>query len=175
MKLIVGLGNPGKEYQHTRHNLGFILLDKVAKALKIDFNKTKFKSLLAEGRYQNERIVLQKPQTFMNLSGEAVVQAKTFYKIDLPDLIIVHDDLDMEVGQVRYREKGSSGGHNGLKSIIEHLGTQEFSRIKIGIGKPKTAQETHDYVLGKIGKTEVPLLVEAIAKAEQKLYDWLGA
>ncbi|CAM4124386.1 aminoacyl-tRNA hydrolase [Erysipelothrix inopinata] len=149
MKVIVGLGNPGKEYEKTRHNAGFMVVDGLADKLNIDINTKKHKALIGVGHYQGQKIMLVKPQTYMNLSGETVGEIVRYYDLDLDDLLIVSDDLDSEIGVIRIRLKGSSGGQNGIKSIINHLGTQEFNRLKIGIGKSSIIK-TVDYVLGKM-------------------------
>lgn len=149
MKIIVGLGNPGKKYEKTRHNAGFMVLDRVADSLSVSINSRKFKSLISETFVNGQKIVLVKPQTFMNLSGEAVREVFDFYNADVNDLIVVTDDKDLDIGGLRVRAKGSSGGQNGLKSIIQYLGTQEFARIKVGIGS-NSFMSTADYVLGKM-------------------------
>lgn len=167
MKLIVGLGNPGKEYERTRHNAGFMVIDKVAEKCSLSFNKTKFNALVAEGKVHGESVMLMKPQTYMNLSGNAVSEAVRFYKLDLSDLLIIHDDLDLPVGKIRIRESGSAGGQNGMKNIINLLGTQDIRRIRVGIDKNKLIP-VPDYVLGKIPeeqKDEFDQAVETAAKA----------
>lgn len=154
MKLIVGLGNPGKEYENTRHNSGFKVLDAIAKECNVDVTQKKFKALIANARIGSESVLLMKPQTYMNLSGEAVIQAVNFYHIDPSDILVIYDDLDLPVGKVRLREKGSAGGQNGMKNIIAHLHTQEFDRIRVGIGKDPRVPVV-DWVLGKIRKEEL--------------------
>lgn len=150
MKLIVGLGNPGKEYEKTRHNAGFMVIDKVAEQCKLSFNKTKFNALVAEGRIHDESVILMKPQTYMNLSGNAVSEAVRFYKLDASrDLLVIHDDMDLPLGKIRIRESGSAAGQKGMKSIIDLLHTQDIRRIRIGIGKDKIIPVI-DYVIGKI-------------------------
>lgn len=170
MKLVVGLGNPGKQYEKTRHNIGFMVLDQLAKEFNFKIDKKKFKSLTAEKKIGRSKIIFLKPQTYMNLSGEAVWPALKFYKINPVDLIIVQDDIDMESGKVRYRTKGSSGGHNGLKDIITKLGTQEFQRVKIGIGR---SANVVDHVLDKIAKNEEEIFRDAIEKACIKVKELL--
>lgn len=159
MKLIVGLGNPGKEYEKTRHNIGFLMIDKYANKLNISITKNKFNGLYGEASINGEKIILLKPQSYINLSGEVIRNFVDFYKISLTDILIIHDDLDLNIGTYKIKQKGSSGGHNGLKNIELHLGTQEYRRIKIGISNNKM-MDTKDYVLGKISKEE-----------EIKLYD----
>lgn len=173
MKLAVGLGNPGREYTDTRHNLGFQVVDKFARENNWHFTHKKFQGLYTEGNWQQKRVILLKPQTFMNLSGESVSALMHFYKIRLDHLLVIHDDLDLEPGAVRYREKGSAGGHNGLKSIIEHLKTENFARIKIGIGKPRQKANTARYVLEQFSAEENLLMEPAIDNALEKLESWL--
>ena len=153
MKLIVGLGNPGKEYEKTRHNIGFMTIDKYADKLGVSITKEKYNGLYAETIINSEKVILLKPQSYINLSGEVIRRFIDFYKIDIEDILIIHDDLDLEVGTYRVKQHGSSGAHNGLKNIELHLGTQEYKRIKIGISNNKL-MDTKDYVLGKISKEE---------------------
>ncbi|MDQ7009380.1 MAG: aminoacyl-tRNA hydrolase [Candidatus Gracilibacteria bacterium] len=152
MKLIIGLGNPGKQYEKTRHNVGFIFLDKLASENNFsDFKlETKFKGEISEGRFEGEKTILIKPTTFMNLSGESLRKIVDFYKIDLEDIIVIYDDKDMDFGKIRFRETGSAGGHNGIKSIILHFG-KDFKRIKIGIGYDNK-YDVSDWVLGKFSE-----------------------
>lgn len=154
MKLIVGLGNPGKEYEKTRHNSGFRVMDEIAKECHVSLDQKKFKSLIATTRINGEQVMLMKPQTYMNNSGEAVIEAVKFYHIELDDILVIYDDMDMPIGKIRLREKGSAGGQNGVKSIIAHLHTQDFKRIRVGIGKDPRVPVV-DWVLGKIRKDEV--------------------
>lgn len=164
MKLIVGLGNPGKEYEKTRHNAGFMVIDEIAKHLNITIDSKKNKALIGQTRIGNESVLLMKPQTYMNLSGEAVRDIVSYYHIDTKDIIIIYDDLDLPVGSIRLRSKGSSGGQNGVKNIIQHLHTQEIPRIRIGIGKDSRIP-TVDYVLGKFHKEDQENLRSALEKA----------
>lgn len=159
MKLIVGLGNPGREYEKTRHNIGFQMIDKFAKELGVSINKSKFNGLYGEVLINGEKVVLLKPQSYINLSGEVIRSFVDFYKISINDILIIHDDLDLSVGTYKIKQKGSSGGHNGLKNIELHLGTQEYKRIKVGISNNKNI-DTKDYVLGKISKEETEKIVE---------------
>lgn len=154
MKLIIGLGNPGKEYENTRHNSGFKVMDEIAKECNVEINQSKFKSLIAQTRIGNESVLLMKPKTYMNLSGEALIQAINFYNIDVKDILVIYDDLDLPIGKVRLREKGSAGGQNGMKNIIQHIHTQEFNRIRVGIGKDPRIPVI-DWVLGKVRKEEM--------------------
>lgn len=153
MKLIVGLGNPGKEYDNTRHNVGFQTIDKFASSLGVSFNKSKFNGLYTEAIIKDEKVILLKPQSYINLSGEVIRRFVDFYKISLDDILIINDDLDLPLGNFKLKKKGSSGGHNGLKNIELHLGTQEYKRIKIGISNNKNI-DTKDYVLGKTSQIE---------------------
>ena len=150
--LICGLGNPGEEYVFTRHNAGFLFLDYLCQMQKTKLNKLKFKSIYGETVIDGKRVVIMKPQTYMNLSGEAVRAAMDFYKLTPSDLIVISDDLTLPFGKIRIRRKGSHGGQNGLKSIIEHIGSDEFRRIKIGIGIPPDGADYADWVLGNIPK-----------------------
>ena len=157
--LIVGLGNPGKQYESTRHNAGFICIDILAEKYGIKINKLKFKSLMGEGRIEGRRCLLLKPQTFMNLSGEAVRDAVEFYKIPAENVIVICDDISLEPGKMRIRRKGSAGGQNGMKNIIYHLKSDNFPRIKIGIGaKPNPDYDLADWVLSRFTQSEAKLI-----------------
>ena len=157
--LIVGLGNPGKQYENTRHNAGFICIDILADKYGIKINKLKFKSLMGEGRIEGRRCLLLKPQTFMNLSGEAVREAADFYKIPPENIIVICDDISLEPGKMRIRRKGSAGGQNGLKNIIFHLKSDNFPRIKIGVGaKPDPDYDLADWVLSRFSQSEAKLI-----------------
>jgi len=155
MFLIVGLGNPGKEYEKTRHNIGFMSLDKIAAELNIDIKKEKFKGLIGEGIFNNQKILLLKPQTYMNLSGDSIRQVVDFYKISLENLIVIYDDIDIEECKFKIRKKGRSGSHNGMKSVISSLNSENFARIRIGIGKPHINEDLKDYVLKRITNVEL--------------------
>ena len=154
MKWIVGLGNPGSQYSKTRHNVGFMALDELASRHGIAFNQSKCKSVIGEGMIDGVKTVLIKPMTFMNLSGEAVRAYMDYYKVMLEDMIVVYDDLDTEIGKVRLRYQGSPGGHNGIKSIIQHTGTQSFNRVRMGISRPEPGFAVVDYVLSSFPKKE---------------------
>lgn len=173
MKLIVGLGNPGKEYENTRHNAGFKFIDKFAKSKNLEFNKEKFNGLYTEFNYKDEKIILLKPQKYMNLSGEVVIKFKDFFKINLEDILIICDDLDTELGKIKIKYKGSSGGHNGLKNIENHLHSNEYKRIKIGISSNKNHNKI-DYVIGKMPKEDLNILEKVTDNAEQILTDFLN-
>lgn len=155
MFLIVGLGNPGKEYERTRHNIGFMCLDKLSEELNIKIEKEKFKGLIGQGCFNQEKILLLKPQTYMNLSGESIKQVVDFYKINLNDIIIIYDDIDIEEYKMKIRKKGSSGSHNGMKSVISNLNSMDFARIRVGIGKPRENEDLKDYVLKRISNVEI--------------------
>ena len=173
MKLIVGLGNPGKTYENTRHNAGFKFIDKFAESQNLNFNKEKFDGIYTEFNYKNEKIILLKPQKYMNLSGEVLIKFKDFYKIDLNDILVICDDLDTPLGKIKLKYKGSSGGHNGLKNIESHLHSNEYKRIKIGISNNKDKDKI-DYVIGKMPKEELNILEQVTSKAEEILIDYLN-
>ena len=174
MKLIVGLGNPEKDYAGTRHNMGFDVLNQLAKRYNIDVNKSKFKALYGTGIIENEKVLLLKPQTFMNLSGESVYEVISFYKIGLEDIIVIYDDLDIEPGKIRIRKSGSPGSHNGMKSVTQYLNSNNFARIRVGIGKPKNNKmDLIEYVIGGIDDDEKKLLKDGIDKAEQAVIEVL--
>lgn len=160
MFLIVGLGNPGKEYDGTRHNIGFAAVDYIADKYNIELNRIKFKGVFGEGFIDGKKVILLKPTTYMNLSGESIKEVINFYKISNEEVIVIYDDISLEVGRLRIREKGSHGGHNGIKSIIANLGTDVFPRVKIGVGAPKGNLVSH--VLGKFSEDEVEILRETI-------------
>lgn len=155
MYIIVGLGNPGKAYENTRHNVGFKTVDLLSNRLNINVSKKKFNALIGEGSIAGEKIVLLKPQTYMNLSGESVIQALKWYKINLSNLLIIYDDVDLEVGNIRIRAHGSAGTHNGMRSVIDYIDSEEFPRIRIGIGKPANPDyELADFVLSRFPQSE---------------------
>ena len=168
MKLIVGLGNPGKKYEHTRHNMGFDTVDLFSELAQIDIDKEAFKGLVGRGKVFDEDVYLLKPQTFMNLSGESVREIVNYFKIDIQDIIVICDDMAIDVGKIRLRPKGSSGGQKGLQNIIDNLKTEDFKRIRIGIGEPDEYGAI-DYVLGKPTKDEKPLIEEAINLAVEAI------
>ena len=161
MYIIVGLGNPSKQYEGTRHNAGFMTLDVLADRYNIDISEKKHKALCGKGVIEGNKVVLLKPQTFMNLSGESVRAAADFYKVAPEQIIVIYDDISLEPGQLRVRKKGSAGGHNGMKNIIAHLGTQDFPRIRVGVGEKPAGMDLADYVLGRFSKGERELLEEA--------------
>lgn len=172
MKLIVGLGNPDKKYEHTRHNMGFDTLDVLNQTLNIDINKEGFKGLYGKGKYHGEDVILLKPLTYMNLSGEAVQALMAYFKIDLDDLLVICDDMALPIGKIRLRESGSSGGHKGIQNIIDNLGTNTFKRLRIGIGEP--SYNTIDYVLGRPNENEMKLIAPAIKRASEAILECLN-
>ncbi len=165
MKLVICLGNFGSRYANTRHNAGFMFADKLAEKINCQFKmENKFKAEIAKGTYNDESVWIVKPQTYMNLSGEALAALKNFYKLDLKDLFVVYDDISLDTGKIRFRAKGSDGGHNGIKSIIAHSGTQEFGRMKIGIGPQPPFMKSEDYVLQNFSKEEFEILIPTLDK-----------
>ena len=172
MMLIVGLGNPGKKYEHTRHNMGFDVVDLFSDLAKIDVDKESFKGLLGRGKVFDHDIMVLKPQTFMNLSGESVRAVVDYFKINIDDVIVVFDDMSILPGKIRLRASGSSGGHKGMQNIIDLLHTQDIKRIRVGIGEP-TEEDTVDYVLSKPSQDERPLIEEAINNAVEALKEVL--
>lgn len=170
MYLIVGLGNPRKEYENTRHNIGFDVIDCIAKQENIDVLEKKHKAVIGKGYLEGQKVILAKPQTFMNLSGESVRELVDYYKLDETcDVIVISDDISLDVGQIRIRKKGSAGGHNGLKNIIAHLGHDTFMRIKMGVGEKPKGYDLADYVLGHFNKEERKIMEDATKKASQAI------
>ena len=166
MYIIVGLGNPGKEYANTRHNIGFDVIDKLAELENISVLEKKHKAIIGKGYVAGQKCILAKPQTFMNLSGESVRQLIDYYKVDEKDeLIVISDDISLDVGQLRIRKKGSAGGHNGLKNIISHLGHDTFVRVKMGVGEKPKNYDLADYVLGHFAGAECMVMEEAASRA----------
>lgn len=168
MKVVVGLGNPEKKYDGTRHNIGFAVIDYVADAYNISMDIKKHKGVCGKGVIAGEKVVLVKPQTYMNLSGECVRQVMDFYKSEIEDVIVIFDDISLEPGKIRIRPKGSAGGHNGIKSIIAHCG-ENFPRIKCGVGEKPKGYDLADYVLGHFSKAEIPVINDEIKMAADAL------
>ena len=164
MKLIVGLGNIGKEYDNTRHNVGFKALDQLLDKYNITLDKNKFDGYYTKTTINGEQVILLKPAKYMNLSGEAVIAVMNYYKIPIEDLLVVYDDLSLELGRIRFRPDGSDGGHNGIKSIIKHLGTSDFARLKIGIG-PQPPIPAEEFVLQNFYKSQLDILKPTLKKA----------
>ncbi|HEX3075983.1 MAG TPA: aminoacyl-tRNA hydrolase [Lachnospiraceae bacterium] len=163
MYIIVGLGNPTREYTATRHNIGFDAITRIADDYNIALDTKKHKAICGKGVIEGQKVILAQPQTYMNLSGESIRELIDFYKIDpTSELIVIYDDISLDVGQLRIRTKGSAGGHNGIKSIIAHLGTQEFPRIKVGVGDKPKNWDLADYVLGRFPEQEQPVIREAL-------------
>lgn len=173
MKVIVGLGNPGKRYQDTRHNVGFMVIDLLAKTPGFGPFHEQFGAEIAERRTDSEKVVLVKPQTYMNLSGQAVRQVLDFYRVPLGDLLVVCDDVNLPLGQLRIRPRGSHGGHRGLQDIQQHLGTTEYARLRIGVGQPERGGDLAEYVLDRFRPTEKPVIQEALLRAAQAVEVWL--
>ena len=162
MKIITGLGNPGTEYAKTKHNVGFMFVDALAEKLGVTEWKDKFDAKVGEGRIGTEKVLLVKPQTYMNDSGRAVGPVMNFYKLTPEDLIVAHDDMDIPAGTIRIRKKGSAGGHNGIKSILAHVGDEHFSRVRIGIGRPLPGWTVVNHVLAAFSEEDAPKITEAI-------------
>lgn len=173
MKLIVGLGNPGKEYECTRHNIGFMILDEFARINNLEFNKNKFEGLYLDTMINGEKVILLKPLKYMNLSGEVIRKYVDYFKVDIKDILVIHDDMDLDVGSFKIRYKGGSAGHNGLKNIESNLSTNEYKRIKIGISKNKNI-DTVNYVLGKFSKEELEKLDNVIKKIPNIINDFVN-
>lgn len=165
MILIVGLGNPEEEYAHTRHNMGFDTINEIAKRHNISVTKAKFKGLYEISIIENKKVILLKPQTYMNLSGESVKKFVDFYQIDPNDIVVICDDIDTEKGKIRIRKKGGSGTHNGMKSVVNELATSDFTRVRIGIGQPEFKSDMINYVIGKLPDDEQKILKVGVEKA----------
>ena len=167
MYIIIGLGNPSREYEATRHNIGFDAITRIADDHNIAMDMKKHKAICGKGMIGTERIILAKPQTYMNLSGESVRELIDFYKVTNQEIIVIYDDISLEVGQLRIRKKGSAGGHNGIKNIIQHLGTDEFMRIKVGVGDKPKDWDLADYVLSRFPKEDEEKIREALKKTSK--------
>ena len=167
MYIIIGLGNPTREYQGTRHNIGFDVITRIAEDNNIALDFKKHKALCGKGYIEGKKVILAKPQTYMNLSGESVRDLVDFYKVTQQEIIIIYDDISLEVGQLRLRGSGSAGGHNGIKSILSHLGTQEFPRIKVGVGDKPKGWDLADYVLSRFTEDEKQTMQDAIKKSSE--------
>ena len=160
MFIIAGLGNPDRQYEGTRHNAGFDVIDRIAEKYNIAVDARKHRALIGKGIIEGQKVILAKPQTYMNLSGESLRPIMDFYKLEPEDFLVIFDDIDLDVGRIRVRRKGSAGGHNGMKSIISHLGSMEFPRIKIGVGAKPAGYDLADYVLGHFTRTDQEILEE---------------
>lgn len=173
MYLIVGLGNPETEYDNTRHNMGFHVINQLAEGYQIEIKKAKFKGLVGDGIIEGKKVILLKPQTYMNLSGESVIEVKNFYKLELENIIVIYDDIDIEPGKIRIRKKGSPGTHNGMKSVVHYLASEDFIRIRVGIGKPEPEIDLISHVVGNIPEEEKKLLEEGTKKAKEAVIEIL--
>lgn len=171
MKLIIGLGNPGSEYAQTRHNIGFMIIDALASELNAEVKKSQHKALVGQANIGREKVLLVKPQTYMNLSGQSVSCLISWYKLTSQDILVITDDMDLNPGRLRIRTNGSAGGQKGLKSIIDSIGTQEFARIRVGIGRP--AHGAVDHVLGKITEQETEILAPAVKASVEAIKIWV--
>ena len=171
MYLIVGLGNPESDYSKTRHNMGFNVINKLSEKYGIEVNKSKFKGLVGNGMIEGKKAVLLKPQTFMNLSGESIIEAMNCYKIQENELIVIYDDIDIEPGNIRIRRNGSAGTHNGMKSIVEHIKTENFIRVRVGIGKPKEHIDMISHVIGHIPEEDKKSLEEGTNIAKEAVIE----
>lgn len=165
MKIIAGLGNPTREYEGTRHNMGFSAIYQIADRYNIKMNIARHKALIGTGIIAGEKVMLVMPQTYMNLSGESIGEILRFYKLSPADLIILYDDIDLDVGKLRIRAKGSAGGHNGIKSIIAHIGTETFDRVRIGVGHKPEGWDLADHVLSRFSKEELPVVRDSVNRA----------
>ena len=171
MYLIVGLGNPEEEYAGTRHNMGFDTINEIKNEYGIEVNKKGFKGLYGKGTIEGEKVILLKPQTYMNLSGESIIEAVKFYKIKQEEFIVIYDDIDIEAGIIKVRKKGGPGTHNGMKSVIQMLATEEFSRVRIGIGQPQDKSNLISYVIGKVPNEEKEILRKGVTKAKDAVIE----
>ena len=171
MYIIVGLGNPEPEYSNTRHNMGFDTINKIAKKYNIEFSKTNFKGIYGTGIIEGEKVILLKPQTFMNLSGESIKEIIDFYKLNTDNLIIIYDDIDIEPGIIKLRKTGGPGTHNGMKSVIKEIGTEKFPRVRIGIGKPEHKGDLINYVIGKIPEEDKKILEKSTDVAKDAVIE----
>lgn len=167
MYLIVGLGNPESEYANTRHNMGFNTINEIARKNNIEVSKNKFKGLYGTGIIQKQKVILLKPQTYMNLSGESVKEIINFYNIKLDEIIVIYDDIDVEKGNIKIRKKGGPGSHNGMKSVIKELNSSEFGRVRVGIGQPEFKNDMVNYVIGRVPEEEQEILHEGTKKAAE--------
>ena len=173
MYLIVGLGNPESDYSKTRHNMGFIVIDKILNELNLNFTKNKHKGVYLQTKIKGNDVIILKPMTYMNLSGDSIREVMNYYKITIDDILVIYDDMDTEVGKLRLRHNGSAGGHNGLKSIIANLGSDKFKRIRVGIGKDPQI-DIINYVLGKPKKEDMDKIEEATTKAMKAAIDFVN-
>lgn len=169
MYVIVGLGNPGKQYEHTRHNVGFDVIDFLAKEFDISVTKIKHKALIGAGRVNNKKVLLVKPQTYMNLSGETLVDIYNYYEVENENILVIYDDIDLDVGKIRIRKKGSAGTHNGMRSIIKCLGFNEFPRIRVGVSRPQSGQDLASFVLSRFKADEKDDINKGLEKSAKAI------
>ena len=169
MYLIVGLGNPEEEYNHTRHNMGFHVINQLAQKYDIRMNRKKFEGIYGDGKIEEEKVILLKPQTYMNASGKSIIQFMHFYKLQPENVIVVYDDMDVEPGKIKIRKKGGPGSHNGMKSVIHEIQSQEVPRIRVGIGRPEEQNQMIEYVIGEIAPEEEEKLEEGVEKAKEAI------
>lgn len=170
MKIIVGLGNPTSKYEGTRHNVGFSVIYELSDTYNIKVDTNKHKALIGKGVIGGEKVILAMPMTYMNLSGESVREIIDYYKCDIDDLIVAYDDISLDVGKLRVRAKGSAGGHNGIKNIIQHMGSDAFARVKVGVGEKPKQMDLADYVLGRFNKDEQPVIRDSVKRAADAIY-----
>lgn len=171
MYIIAGLGNPGLKYSATRHNVGFEVIERFAYENNIEMNKKKHKAIIGDGVVRNKKVILVTPQTYMNRSGESLAEIVNFYKVPTENVLVIYDDISLDVGMIRIRQKGSAGGHNGIKNIIQHLGTDVFPRIKVGVGNKPPGWDLADYVLSRYTKEEIEEIVPVIKTASEAIVD----
>lgn len=171
--MIIGLGNPGKQYEKTRHNIGFQVVDELADRLGATSMQSKFNGMYTVIHRPEGKVMLVKPLTYMNLSGECVRPLMDYYDVDVEDIVVLYDDLDFPPGELKLRQKGSAGGHNGMKSLIQHLGTDQFKRVRLGIGRPTNGMKIVDYVLADFSKEETPDIQDMVAKSADACVEWL--
>lgn len=173
MYLIVGLGNPERDYANTRHNMGFDVINEISDKCNIKVSKSKFDALYGMGEINGKKVILVKPQTYMNLSGESIIKFKKFYKISNKEIIIIYDDIDLAVGDIRLKPKGGAGTHNGMRSVLQNLNTEDFIRVRVGIGTPENKEDMINYVIGAIPKREKEILDESVKRASESVLEIL--
>lgn len=173
MYLIIGLGNPEEEYANTRHNMGFDTINEIAKRNQISLTKKKFQAIYEVSIIEGKKVILLKPQTYMNLSGESIIEVMQFYHIKPEEILVIYDDIDIEKGIIKVRKKGGPGGHNGMKSVIENIGTTDFPRIRIGIGQPEYKGDMINYVIGSVPEEEKRILAQGVQKAADAIEEFL--
>lgn len=173
MYLIIGLGNPEEKYSNTRHNMGFDVINKLAEKCNIKVSKSKFDAFYGMGEIKGKKVILVKPQTYMNLSGDSIIKFKKFYKASNKDIIVIYDDIDLSLGDIRLKSKGGPGSHNGMKSVVQNLNTEDFMRVRVGIGNPEEKSDMINYVIGPIPKREREILDISIDKAAESIIEIL--